>query len=95
MLPHVRQKKKNKKQKKKTKKKKKRKKKKKKKEESNYERAEKKDISILNKNKILLRTHQCFCTSITWENEVYDDLPTLKNKGSTWPRLFSNTYHSI
>ena len=37
-------------------------------------------MSLLNKIQILLRTHQCFCTSITWKNEVYGDFLTLKIK---------------
>ena len=37
-------------------------------------------MSVLNKIQILLRTHQCFCTSITWKNEAYGDFLTLKIK---------------
>ena len=37
-------------------------------------------MSVLNKIQILLRTHQCFCTSITWKNEVYGGFLTLKRK---------------
>ena len=37
-------------------------------------------MSVLNKIEILLRTHQCFCTSITWKNKVYDDFLTSKIK---------------
>ena len=37
-------------------------------------------MSVLNKIQILLRTRQCFCTSITWKNEVYGDFLTLKIK---------------
>ena len=39
-------------------------------------------MSVLNKIQILLMTHQCFCTSITWKNEVYDDFLTLKIKAA-------------
>ena len=37
-------------------------------------------MSVLNKIQILLRTHQCFCTSFTWKNEVYGDFLTIKIK---------------
>ena len=37
-------------------------------------------MSVLNNIQILLRTHQCLWTSITWKNEVYGDFLTLKIK---------------
>ena len=52
-------------------------------------------MSLLNEIQILLRSHQSFYTSFTWDDEVYDDFLTLQNNGSTWLRPFSYTAYSI
>jgi hypothetical protein len=33
-------------------------------------------MSLLNEIPLLLRPHKSFCTSITWDDEVYDDFLT-------------------
>ena len=45
---------------------------------------QRKKLLLLNGIELLLRSHQCFYTSITWYKDKNDDFLTLQNKSSTW-----------